>query len=117
MRQAGIIAELMLVATRAQHSLRGAGDDRAEWATETLREADRDRVRMRGDRRRFHAARDRRVEEARAVEVERELELPAGLGHRLDLGERPDSPTGGVVGVLDRHDPRRRPGPKVAPAP
>ena len=101
-------AELVLVAPRAQHPLRRPRDDRAERAAEPLREADRDRVGVARDRGRLIAARDGGIEEPRAVEMERELELPARLGHRLDLGERPHAATRGVVRVLDRDDPCRR---------
>jgi hypothetical protein len=44
----------------------------------------------------------------RAVEMHRKAELPADPDHRSDLLERPDPPARGVVGVLDRDDPRRR---------
>jgi hypothetical protein len=108
-------AELVLEASRPHHALRRARDDRAERAAEPLREADRDRLRVSGDRRRLHPARNRGVEQPRAVQVQTQVELAAGLGHRLDLSERPDAASRGVVRVLDRHDACRRHMAEVAP--
>src|SRR5205807_10053469 len=53
-------AEEMLDAPRLHHPLFGAGDDRAERAPETLREAERDRVEVRSDSRGLLAGCDRR---------------------------------------------------------
>ena len=100
--------ELVLEAPCAQHPLGRACDDRSQRAAEALREADRDGVAVTGDRRRLLAARDSGVEEASSVDVQAQLELAAGLGHRGDLRERPDAAAGGVVRVLDRDDARRR---------
>jgi len=101
-------AELVLVPPCAKHPFRRAGDDRAERAAEPFREADRNGVGVTGDCRGTLAARDRGVEETRAVEVEGELELPAGLGDCRDLGEGPHPPARRVVRVLDRDDARGR---------
>jgi hypothetical protein len=63
---------------------------------------------MGADRRRRDAGRDGRIEDARAVEVEAQVELPRGSGDRLDLLQPPDAASGRVVRVLDGDDPRRR---------
>jgi hypothetical protein len=69
-----------------------------------------------GDRRRLHRARNRGVEQPRAVEVQAQVELATGPGHRLDVGQWPDATPGRVVRVLDRHDARRRHVAEVAPS-
>jgi hypothetical protein len=56
----------------------------------------------------WHLQRDRRVHEARAVEMKTEVERAALLRDGRDLGERPDPPARAVVRVLDRDDPRAR---------
>src|SRR5215217_3453078 len=62
------------------------------------------------------STRDGGVEEACAVEVERELELAAGLGQLSHFCQRPDAPPGAVVRILDRDDPRRRHVAQIAPS-
>src|SRR5215212_12141992 len=98
----------MLEAPRAMHQLGGPGDEGAERAAEALRETDRDGVGMTRDLRGWDAERNRGIEEARAVEVQPQAELAAGVGDRRDLLQRPDAPAGAVVRVLDRDDPRDR---------
>src|SRR5207237_6381036 len=101
-------AELVLEAPRLLHQLVRAGDERAERTAEPFRETERDRVELPGDHSRRNGARDRRVQDARAVEMNRELELTARGDQRPDLLERPDPATGGVVRVLDRDNPGPR---------
>ncbi len=93
-------AEAELLHPGALDQLGRAGEDGAERTAEPLREADRDRVgeaAVRGGR---HAARDRRVEEPRAVEVHGEPELSRACRHRDQLVERPDLPPRAAVRVL-----------------
>src|SRR5439155_4129884 len=67
-----------------------------------------DRVETSTDACRLDPGGDRRVDEPGAVEMDGEFVLQAGAHDRLDLVERPGSPAGAVVGVLDRDDARRR---------
>ena len=98
-------AEEVLQAPRRPHPLLGACDERAEGAAEPLREAEGDGVRRPRQVGGRDAERDRRVQEARAVDVEEEAEFAAGLRHLLDRMGPPDASARAVVRVLDRDDP------------
>jgi hypothetical protein len=90
----------VLQPARVPHHLGSAGQHGPERAAEALREAERHRVEARADLRRVDPERDRRVQQPRAVEVEAEVKLERERLQLVDLLERPDPPTGGVVSVL-----------------
>jgi len=108
-------AEQVLGPPSLHHQLLRTGDNGAERTAEPLREADRDRVEVPADRRRRHAARDRGVEDPRAVEVDGQPVLPRRVGYCRDLLERPtevDRPGAPALGGAPRHRPgeaRNRP--------
>ncbi len=81
--------------------VRRAGEDRAEWAAEALREAERHGVDAGGDRGSGHAERDRRVEKPRSVQVNAETAGARRGRDGLELVERPHATAGDVVGVLE----------------
>jgi hypothetical protein len=100
-------AEEVLAAPRLRHQLVRAGDQRAQRTAQPFREAERDRVERTADARGRDTARDRCVDQARAVEVHRKVVLAAGRDDRVDLLERPDAAAGAVMRVLDGDEPRR----------
>ena len=69
---------------------------------------DRDEVERRGEHRRVVAARDRRVQQARAVEVGGDAVLARRGADAPQLGGVPDHAPGAVLGVLDLDERRRR---------
>src|SRR5207249_647877 len=71
-------AKVVLEPARLLHRLDRAGGQRAEWAAEPLRQAQRDRVEAAPDLRRGDAGRDRRVHHARTVEMQAQPELACG---------------------------------------
>src|SRR5690349_12387931 len=106
----------MLEPPSRAHELVRPGDERAERTAEPLRETERDRVERASDVGGRNSTRDRCVQHTRAVEMDGELELAACRDERLNLLERPDPASRGVVGVLDRDDPGSRRVRPVAPA-
>src|SRR5262249_45648002 len=84
-------AEQVLAAARLEHQLGGAGEQRAERAPETLREAERDRVEVAAVLRCGHAGRGSRIEDPAAVEMDPEPVLPRRLRQLDRLRERPDT--------------------------
>ena len=95
-------AEEVLLAPGALDQLARAREQRAERAAQALRETERDGVEAGGDLGGVDAERDGGVEQARAVEVDREAELARGRDDVLELVERPDAPARVVVRVLER---------------
>ena len=87
---------------------RATGEHGAHRAAEPLRQAERHQVEGRAELRRWHAERDRRVQHARAVEVQGEAELAGGGRDVGQLVEAPHGAACAVVGVLERDDARAR---------
>ena len=95
-------AEQVLLPPRAGHELLRTGEQRPERAPEPLREAERHGVEARGDGGRLDTERNGCVEEAGAVEVDGETDLPRRRDDILEVGERPDASARAVVRVLER---------------
>ena len=88
-----------------QHPLARARDERAERATEPLREADRDRVEARPRSSTAGTPLATAALNSRAPSRWTESSSSRHVStHRLDLVQRPDASARGVVRVLDRDD-------------
>src|ERR671910_2203060 len=97
-------AEEMLEPPRVAHHPALPGQNRAQRAAEPFREAQRDSVEARPDLGGLDAERDRRVEEARTVEVEGQAELECDRVQLADLLQGPHPAATRVVRVLDPED-------------
>ena len=97
-------AEAVLLHARSNHQVPGAGDEGAERTAEPLGKAERRGVEPARDLRHSDTGRNGSVHEACTVEVHAHPELASGRDDRLELVQRPDRSTGGVVGVLERQD-------------
>ena len=95
-------AEEVLLAPGALDQLVRAGEERAERTAKALGEAERDGVEARREGRGLDTQGGGRVQESRAVQVQRQPELARGRDDGCQLVERPDPSPGVVVGVLQR---------------
>ena len=99
-------AEQELAAPRFPHRLARAGEDRSERTAEPFGETERDGVCERAVLRSRHAARDGRVHQPGAVEMDGEAELARGARGRSQLVERPQASARAPVRLLENDDAR-----------
>ena len=101
-------AEQLANPMRARNEILAAAQYRADRTCEALRQAKRNRVGIRGDLLRGGFQRDRRVEDARAIEMHRErapIRQLANFGEMRKLHRRAAT---SIVGVLEHHQRRHR---------